>query len=135
VELFFGKMFNKKMRGCDIKTVILGYEIIRKKQMNELQIPEGIQDDPNAMEMIRVWIGNKDIQVSMLLGMWEEASNFEMDERDAWGELLADLIRHIANGLTQSHDYQKDASEMRIANSLIRHLGYGANTIQGEIQD
>ena len=103
--------------------------------MTELEKPEGIKDDPNAMEMMRVWIGNKDIQVSMLLGMWEEASNFEIDERDAWGELLADLIRHIANGLTQSHDYQKDASEMRIANSLIKHLGYGQNTIEGEIQD
>jgi hypothetical protein len=102
--------------------------------MNELQIPEGIKDDPNAMEMIRVWIGNKDIHVSMLLGMWEEASHFDIDEREAWGELLADLIRHIANGLTQSHDYQKDASERRITNALLTHLGYGANTIKGEIK-
>lgn len=103
--------------------------------MNELKIPEGIKDDPNAMEMIRVWIGNKDIHVSMLLGMWEDASNFDIDEREAWGEMLADLIRHIANGLTQSHDYNADASERRIANALLTHLGYGANTIKGEIKD
>ena len=103
--------------------------------MNELQIPEGIKGDANAMEMIRVWIGNKDIHVSMLLGMWEEASNFDVDEREAWGELLADLIRHIANGLTQSHDYHRDASERRIANALLTHLGYGANTIKGEIKE
>jgi hypothetical protein len=102
--------------------------------MDELKIPEGIKDDPNAMEMIRVWIGNKDIHVSMLLGMWEEASNFEVDEREAWGEMLADLIRHIANGLTQSHDYNTVASERRIANALLTHLGYGADTIQGEIK-
>jgi predicted secreted Zn-dependent protease len=85
------------------------------------------------MEMIRVWIGNKDIHVSMLLGMWEEMSKGEVDEREAWGELLADLIRHIANGLTQSHDYNQDASEQRIANAIINHLGYGANTIVGEV--
>ncbi|WP_300465094.1 DUF5076 domain-containing protein [Desulfobacula sp.] len=103
--------------------------------MNELKIPEGIKDDPNAMEMIRVWIGNKDIHVSMLLGMWEQASTFDIDERDAWGELLADLIRHIANGLTQSHDYHTTASEMKIANALLTHLGYGANTIKGKIKD
>ncbi|MCG8643090.1 MAG: DUF5076 domain-containing protein [Desulfobacterales bacterium] len=102
--------------------------------MNELQIPEGISGDPNAMEMIRVWIGNRDIHVSMLLGMSEGASNAEIDEREAWGELLADLIRHIANGLTQSHDYNKDASEMRIANAVINHLGFGANTIQGTVK-
>lgn len=104
-------------------------------EMNELKIPEGIEDDPNAMEMIRVWIGNKDIHVSMLLGLWEEASDFDIDEREAWGELLADLIRHIANGLTQSHDYNTAASERRIANSLLTHLGYGANTITGEISE
>lgn len=103
--------------------------------MNELKIPEGIEGDSNAVEMLRVWIGNKDIQVSMLLGMWEEMSDNDIDEREAWGELLADLIRHIANGLTQSHDYNADASQMKIANALITHLGFGANTIKGKIDD
>lgn len=102
--------------------------------MQELKIPEGIQGDPDAMEMIRVWIGNKDIHVSMLLGMWEDASDNDIDEREAWGELLADLIRHIANGLTQSHDYNIHASERKIAHALLTHLGYGANTIVGEIK-
>ncbi|MCG8564017.1 MAG: DUF5076 domain-containing protein [Desulfobacterales bacterium] len=103
--------------------------------MNKLPIPEGIEGDDNAQEMIRVWIGNKDIHVSMLLGMWEEAANFDIDEREAWGELLGDLIRHIANGLTQSHDYNVHASERRIANALLTHLGYGANTITGTIEN
>lgn len=101
--------------------------------MDELKIPEGIEGDPNATEMLRVWIGNRDIHVSMLLGMWEEASNHDIDEREAWGELLGDLIRHIANGLTQSHDYNAAASEQRIANALLIHLGHGANTIQGDV--
>ena len=103
--------------------------------MNELKIPEGIEGDPDATEMIRVWIGNRDIHVSMLLGMWETASNHDIDEREAWGELLADLIRHIANGLTQSHDYNQTASEMKIANALLIHLGHGAHTIKGELED
>ncbi len=102
--------------------------------MSELPVPEGIQDDPNAMEMLRVWIGNRDIQVSMLLGIWEQASDNDIDEREAWGELLADLVRHIANGLTQSHDYNTTASEMRIANAMLTHLGHGVNSIEGEIK-
>lgn len=102
--------------------------------MNELKIPEGVMDDPNATEMIRVWIGNRDIHVSMLLGMWEEASNHDIDEREAWGEMLADLIRHIANGLTQSHDYSAHASERKIANALLIHLDHGANTVDGKCQ-
>jgi len=103
--------------------------------MEELKIPEGIEGDPDAIEMIRVWIGNKDVQVSMLLGMWEEASNNKLDERDAWGELLADLIHHIANGLSQSHDYNINASEARIADTLLKKLGYGANTIDGAVEE
>ena len=103
--------------------------------MNELTIPEGIDGDPNATEMLRVWIGNKDIHVSMLLGMWEEASDNDIDEREAWGELLGDLIRHIALGLTQSHDYNTTASEQKIANALLTHLDFGAHTVKGEIKD
>ena len=102
--------------------------------MDELKIPEGAVDDPDAIEMIRVWIANKDIHVSMLLGMWEEASSGDIDEREAWGELLADLIRHIANGLSQSHDYNPVASERKIANSLLVHLDHGANTIKGDLE-
>mgnify|MGYP001546675744 CR=1 FL=1 len=103
--------------------------------MKELPLPEGIDGDPDAMEMVRVWIGNKNIQVSMLLGMWEQASDNDIDEREAWGELLADLVRHIANGLTQSHDYNTTASEMRIANALLTHLGHGAHSVKGSVQD
>ncbi|THB78866.1 MAG: DUF5076 domain-containing protein [Desulfobacteraceae bacterium] len=103
--------------------------------MKELQVPEGIQDDPDAIEMIRVWIANKDIQVSMLLGLWEDAANIDIDERDAWGELLADLIRHIANGLTQSHEYNREASEIRILHALLSHLGHEGDSIQGDIKD
>lgn len=103
--------------------------------MRELPVPEGIEGDPDATEMVRVWIGNKDIQISMLLGMWEEASNYDLDEREAWGELLADLIHHIANGLTQSHDYNTTASEMKIVNALLTHLGHGANTVKGKIEE
>jgi len=100
--------------------------------MRELPIPDGIEDDPSATEMIRVWIANNDIQVSMLLGMWADTDNFDIDEKQAWGELLADLIRHIANGMNQSHGWNKDETELTIANSLLTHLGYGENTVEGQ---
>ena len=48
--------------------------------MRELPIPDGIENDPNATEMIRVWIAKNDIQVSMLLGMWADTDEFDIDE-------------------------------------------------------
>ena len=57
--------------------------------------------------MIRVWLAHNALCVSMRLGMWEDAEECPVDERHAWGHLLADLTRHIANGLRQSHGWSE----------------------------
>jgi predicted secreted Zn-dependent protease len=103
--------------------------------MRILPWPDGIEDDQNATEMIRVWIAKNELQVSMLLGMWADAESYDIDEKHAWGELLADLIRHIANGMRQSHGRNKDEAELAIANSLLNHLGYGEDTVEGNYKE
>ena len=103
--------------------------------MKELPIPDGISGAPNAIEMIRVWVGNEDIQVSMLLGMWEDALECNINEKTAWGELLADLIRHITNGLNESYGWNKKETQMTIANSLLHHLGHGKDTTEGQYKE
>jgi hypothetical protein len=57
----------------------------------ELIQPPEIAGDEDATEMIRVWLAHNALHVSMLLGMWQDAEESEIDERDAWGELLCDL--------------------------------------------
>ncbi len=57
--------------------------------------------------MMRIWLAHDELYVSLLLGMWEDAEDCDVDERNAWGELLADTIRHIANGMEQSHGWDK----------------------------
>jgi hypothetical protein len=68
-----------------------------------LDIPPETEGDDRATEMIRVWLAHNDLHVSMLLGMWSDAEDSEVDERDAWGQLLADLTRHIANGMMKEY--------------------------------
>ena len=57
--------------------------------MRELTIPPETHGDPRATEMIRVWLAHEDVHVSLLLRRWEDADDSEVDEREAWGNMLA----------------------------------------------
>jgi hypothetical protein len=76
--------------------------------MRELVRPDRIESDPNATEVISLWLAHNDIHISLLLGMWEDAEQHNVDERDACGQLLADTTKHIANGLSKSHGCEKE---------------------------
>ncbi|WP_407136580.1 DUF5076 domain-containing protein [Xanthomonas protegens] len=57
--------------------------------------------DPGVAEMIRVRLAHDDVHVSLLLGMWADAEDCDLDKREARGNLLTDVAQHIANGMTQ----------------------------------
>jgi Domain of unknown function (DUF5076) len=88
----------------------------------ELYQPPEITGDDRAMEMIRVWIAHNHLHVSMLSGMWEDAEESQVDERDAWDELLADLPTHIANGMMKEYGWDYDSIRDRIRAALLQHL-------------
>ena len=100
--------------------------------MRELPRPSGIVGDDHATEMIRVWIAHNDLNVSMLLDMWHDAPDAEVDERDAWGELLADLTKHIANGMMKQHGWDYDSTRDRIRAAFLRHFDDKSNWIRGD---
>ncbi|GAA5495007.1 hypothetical protein Rhal01_01176 [Rubritalea halochordaticola] len=85
--------------------------------MRELTKPTGVDADPRATEMIRFWLANNEPNISLLLGMWEDADDSDVDELWAWGNVLADIAQHIANGLEQSHgwDYSSSMETLRQA--------------------
>lgn len=89
--------------------------------------------------MIRVWIAHNELHVSLLLGMWQDAPKLRVDERQAWGELLADVVRHIANGLKQSHDWDVGETREQIRSSFLLHLDsddgdFSGGYSEGEVQ-
>ena len=88
----------------------------------DLPVPTGTDDDDDAREMIRVWLAHQNLHVTLNLGMWEGAGDCSVDERDAWGELLSDVIKHIANGLAQSHGWDRIATATRIRKALLENL-------------
>lgn len=99
--------------------------------IRELPKPTGIEGDEHATEMIRIWLAHSDINISLLLGMWEDAESRDVDERAAWGELLSDTIKHIANGLNQSHGWDTSETVTAIRDSLLENLERSRATLTG----
>lgn len=62
-----------------------------------LAIPPAASRDRASFEVLRVWIAEKGQHVSIQSGAWEDPF--------AWGIVLADLARHIA----QAHALQKES--------------------------
>jgi hypothetical protein len=61
-----------------------------------LDPPPAAQRDKAGFEVLRVWIAEQGQHVSIRSGAWEDPF--------AWGIVLADLARHIAN----AHELQND---------------------------
>lgn len=100
--------------------------------MRELAIPPETACDNHATEMIRVWLAHEDVHVSLLLGMWEDAADCDDDERETWGNLLADVTRHIANGLRQSHGWKEEETIRKIKEAFLENLSSEHSSIEGK---
>lgn len=55
---------------------------------HQLAVPPGAAADPKAFELVRAWVAQGDLHVSLQMGGW--------DDPTAWGVVLADLVRHVA---------------------------------------
>lgn len=65
----------------------------------EIPIPAPVYDDPDAAEVARIWI-TKGQQVVTLFPAFEEPQ--------AWGMMLLDLARHVANAYeSQGHNREE----------------------------
>jgi len=99
--------------------------------IRSLDTPLEIDGDPEATEMIRVWLAHNDVHVSLLLGMWADAEDCDVDEREAWGNLLADVARHIANGMSQSHSWSQRDTLAKIKQAFLENLEHQEKVLSG----
>ena len=63
----------------------------------QLTVPGAAIADPKSVEMIRAWIANRGLHCSLRIGAWEQ--NPGVREDHAWGILLADVVKHVADAL------------------------------------
>ncbi len=97
--------------------------------MKELCIPHGVEEDPKATEMLRLWAANKQLNVSINLGSYHDQGH---DESYAWGIIIADFARHVANGLAQRYDLNEKEQLANIRDGFLAELGDPTTEIEGE---
>jgi hypothetical protein len=75
--------------------------------MRELPIPPGAKQDPESVEIVRVWVASEQQHVSLKIGTWTDAT--------IWGMLLCDLAKHFANAHYQESgvDYEQALAQIR----------------------
>jgi hypothetical protein len=72
--------------------------------------------DKRAVEMLRVWIANGGLHCALNIGHWQGHQGVEEDL--AWGRVLADAIKHIANALHEKQGIAPEETIRRLFKSL-----------------
>lgn len=103
--------------------------------IRSLDTPQEIDGDPNATEMIRVWLAHDDVHLTLLLGMWADAEDSDVEEGEAWGNLLADVALHVAHGMAQSHAWDRRETLARIRRAFLENLDYQERKLKGKYVD
>lgn len=98
--------------------------------MNEQLIPEAAFRDENAVEMPRVWIAERGLHCAIKVGMYAESKG--ASEENAWGTVLADVIRHLADALQEGYGKNRDETIQKISAVLIEELGSPSSKTAGE---
>jgi len=86
----------------------------------ELSIPSEAIEHP-SVEMIRVWLANEQQHVVLNIGFWEDRG---INERNAWGIVLADMVHHIANAHHSEYGHSRDESIRMICDSFEAEMSH-----------
>ena len=92
--------------------------------MRELPHPPEAESDEDSIEMIRGWIINGELQVSLSAWVWE-------DEPKQWGRLLADTVAHLSDAIAEQTGNSRDDIYDQISNCL-QHYLQNQRELEGE---
>lgn len=95
----------------------------------QLSRPDAVETDEYAVEMIQGWIADRGLACSLNLGHWHHSSN--VDERHAWGVMMADLAREIAIQLEDVTTQEPGESLKMIVEAMLSELGNGGSASTG----
>ena len=83
--------------------------------MRIIQPPPDALADPEALEMLRVWIVKGGLQVVLSAWVWK-------DEPATWGRLLADTANHLADAIAAETGRNRAEIYAAIRDRLIEDL-------------
>ena len=88
--------------------------------LNQRPIPDAALRDKDAVEMLRVWIAEEGLHCSLKVGMYRETT--KIPEETAWGTILADVARHVANALQSKYSVDAADAVRKIRESFLEEL-------------
>ena len=88
--------------------------------MDERAIPAAALRDTDAWEPLRVWIAEQRLHCSLKVGVYEE--NGPISEDTAWGIMLADVAKHVADALAKEGLRNRDIALREIFRSFASEL-------------
>lgn len=94
--------------------------------MRELPLPQSLNDDPRARELLRVWAAHGRQHVVVDSGAWEDPA--------AWGIALVDLARHIARAYGLNAHLDTDEAFKRVIAGFEAELQHHTDEPTGGIQ-
>ena len=97
--------------------------------VGELIIPAAALRDPSAKEMARVWIAEKGLHCSLHVGMY--AGREDVDEQVAWGIILADMARHVANAFFDDGGSAPDKTLAAIRDAFLKEMKEPTSAVSG----
>ena len=81
---------------------------------NDLAVPAAAKSDPKAIEMLRVWSAKDGHHVNLRTETWEDVG--------AWGIVLADLARYVADTYHEEEGIDRGQALRRILSFMVREL-------------
>jgi hypothetical protein len=96
--------------------------------MKALVVPPAAQRDENAVQMLSAWIAERGLHCALNIGMWQDNGH---DEAPAWGILLADAIRHIADAMQAQYGHFAADTIAAIVEALQEELAEPTSATEG----
>jgi hypothetical protein len=97
--------------------------------MRTLVLPPAAQRDEDAIQMLSAWIAENGLHCTLNIGMWKAQGH---NEPEAWGVLLADVVRHVADAIQQDSGTPSADTIETVLASLTRELDEPTSKVKGD---
>ncbi len=93
----------------------------------ELDPPDGVEEAESAVEVVRAWIGDGTLLVSL------NSSAFG-DQTAEWGRLLAEIGHHIATSAALNGYMQEDEARAKLHDAFTTSFEAAASSASGSLR-
>lgn len=93
----------------------------------DLNVPADVERDAKARKVLRAWVANGRLTCSLRPETWGDAS--------AWGIVLADVARHVANAVRDLKGEEPSATTAKIRTVFNAELSEPTDDPSGRFQD